>query len=58
MGLWTLKPWAWTLTLFVYGIDFLFDCLRLLLGNLGAIFGIVIGGLVLAYVYSKRDYYR
>ncbi len=57
-GLWTLQSWAWTLTLVVYGIDVLMDCVRLLLGNIGAIFGIIIGGLLLAYVYSKRDYYR
>ncbi|SIQ79933.1 hypothetical protein SAMN05421858_0440 [Haladaptatus litoreus] len=57
-GLLTLKPWAWTLTLIVFGIDLLVACLNLLLGNFGAIFGIVVSGLLLAYVYSKRDYYR
>jgi hypothetical protein len=57
-GLWTLQSWAWTLTVVVYGLSLLMDVLRLLTGHLAAIFGIVIGGLLLAYVYSKRDYYK
>jgi hypothetical protein len=57
-GLWTLQSWAWTLTMVVWGFGFLMDVLRLFTGNLAAIFGIVIGGLLLAYVYSKREYYK
>lgn len=57
-GLWTLQPWAWTLTMIVYGLDLLVDVFKLLTGNALAIVGIIIGGLLLAYVYSKRDYYK
>ncbi|WP_423745935.1 hypothetical protein V5735_08295 (plasmid) [Haladaptatus sp. SPP-AMP-3] len=57
-GLWTLKSWAWTLTIIVYGLSLLMDVLRFFTGHLAAFFGIVVGGLLLAYVYSKRDYYK
>ncbi|GAA0246464.1 hypothetical protein ACFFQF_05485 [Haladaptatus pallidirubidus] len=57
-GLWTLQSWAWMLTVVVYGIGLLLDVLNLMTGNLFAIFSIIVGGLLLAYVYSKHDYYR
>ena len=57
-GLWTLKSWAWTLTIVVYGLGLLMSVLKLLTGNLFAIISIIIGALLLAYVYSKRHYYK
>ncbi|WP_049971535.1 hypothetical protein [Haladaptatus cibarius] len=57
-GLWTLQSWAWMLTIVVYGIGLLFDVLSLLAGNIFAIVSIIVGGLLLAYVYSKHDYYE
>ncbi|ODR83046.1 hypothetical protein BG842_14780 [Haladaptatus sp. W1] len=57
-GLWTLKSWAWTLTIIVYGLSLLMDVFRFFTGHLAAFFGIVVGGLLLAYVYSKREYYK
>ncbi|MFH5797669.1 hypothetical protein [Haladaptatus sp. DYF46] len=57
-GLWTLQPWAWTLTLIVYGLSLLSDVFKLLTGNGFAIISIIIGVLLLAYVYGKRDYYK
>lgn len=57
-GLWTLQSWGWTLAMVVYGLDFLLDVANLLMGSLGAIFGLALSGLILAYIYSKRDHYR
>ncbi|KZN24485.1 hypothetical protein A4G99_08865 [Haladaptatus sp. R4] len=57
-GLWTLQSWAWTLTIIVYGLRIAGDLIQLLLGDFSAIISLVVGLLLLAYIYSKRDYYK
>jgi hypothetical protein len=51
-GLWTLKSWGWTwgmILLLVGLLDHLFS---------GDFVGIVISALLIAYLWSKREYYR
>ncbi|MFC5367738.1 hypothetical protein [Salinirubrum litoreum] len=47
-----LRGWAWALTLLVYAISFVLALLTL---NL---LGALLSGLVAAYVYSVREYFR
>lgn len=57
-GLWTLRSWGWTVTMVVFSLDVLLDVVRLVVGSVSAVLGILVGGIVLWYVYGKRDLYR
>jgi len=57
-GLWTLQSWGWTLAVVLYALDVVLDALQVALGDYGALFGLFVSALILAYVYSKRDHYR
>jgi len=51
-GLWTLKPWAWTWGMIIFGIDLVIDLLRL------DLLGVLISALLLAYLASKQSLYQ
>ncbi|WP_440007724.1 DUF2127 domain-containing protein [Halomicrococcus sp. SG-WS-1] len=57
-GLWTLRSWGWTVTMVVFSLDVLLDVVRLVVGSVSAVLGILVGGIVLWYVYGERDLYR
>lgn len=42
----------------VFGFNLLVACFKLLLGDIGALFGIFVSGILLIYVHSQRGYYR
>jgi len=51
-GLWTLKPWGWTLGMIVFIIDGIVDISRV------NATGVLISLLFIGYLYTKKDIYR
>src|SRR5687768_14232065 len=50
-GLWTLKTWAWLLTVILSGISAAFNLMQLLSGDIGGgLFGLIINGIILWYM--------
>lgn len=58
VGLWNLRPWAYTWTLLLYGLSMLLDVVEMLLGDAGALFSLVLSLLIVAYVVSKSHLFR
>ena len=53
-GLWKGKGWAWTITLILSAIGIVVALLSIAAGNIGAIFSIVIHGVVIYYLYRPN----
>jgi hypothetical protein len=50
-GLWTLKPWAWMLTVILCGIGLALNLVQALSGDVvGGTFGLIVNGFVLWYM--------
>jgi uncharacterized membrane protein (DUF2068 family) len=50
-GLWTLKGWAWMLTVILAGLGLAMNVLQMLSGEIfGAMFGLAINGVILWYM--------
>jgi len=50
-GLWSLKGWAWILTVILAGLGLAMNVLQMLSGEIfGALFGLAINGLILWYM--------
>jgi uncharacterized membrane protein (DUF2068 family) len=50
-GLWTLKPWAWMLTVILCGIGLALNLVQALSGEVvGGSFGLIVNGFVLWYM--------
>lgn len=57
-GLWTLEGWAWTAYIILGALGLLMQFVSLVFGDVSAIVSILIQGVILAYVYSKRPLYK
>jgi uncharacterized membrane protein HdeD (DUF308 family) len=53
-GLWKGKGWAWTITLILSAIGIVVALISIAAGNIGAIFSIVIHGVVIYYLYRPN----
>lgn len=54
-GLWTLKSWAWILTVVLAGLGFAFNLLQLLAGDIaGGLVGFIVNGVVLWYMMQPQ----
>lgn len=58
VGLWNLRPWAYTWTLILQGLGMLADLAQLLLGDAGSLFSLLVSLLIVAYVVSKSHLFR
>ncbi len=50
-GLWKGRGWAWTITLILSAIGIVVALVSIAAGNVGAIFNIIIHGIVIYYLY-------
>jgi hypothetical protein len=53
-GLWNGKSWAWTLTLILSGIGIILGIGSMVIGNIGAIFHIIISAIIIYYLYRPN----
>jgi uncharacterized membrane protein HdeD (DUF308 family) len=53
-GLWKGKGWAWTITLILSVIGIILGIVSIAVGNIGAIIGIIISGVVIYYLYRPN----
>jgi uncharacterized membrane protein HdeD (DUF308 family) len=53
-GLWKGKGWAWTITLILSVIGIILGIVSIAAGNIGAIIGIIINGVVIYYLYRPN----
>jgi uncharacterized membrane protein (DUF2068 family) len=53
-GLLKGKGWAWTVTIVITIISLVFNALSILSGNIGAIVGIIIDGVIIYYLYRPN----
>ncbi len=53
-GLWKGRGWAWTITLILSAIGIVVALISIAAGNIGAIFSIVIHGIVIYYLYRPN----
>jgi uncharacterized membrane protein (DUF2068 family) len=53
-GLWNGKRWAWTITLILSGIGIILGIASIALGNVGAVFQIIINGVIIYYLYRPN----
>jgi uncharacterized membrane protein HdeD (DUF308 family) len=53
-GLWKGRGWAWTITLILSAIGIVVALISIAAGNIGAIFSIVIHGVVIYYLYRPN----
>ena len=53
-GLLKGKGWAWTVTIIITIISLVFNALSIVSGNIGAIVGIVIDGVIIYYLYRPN----
>ncbi|AFZ74413.1 hypothetical protein [Natronobacterium gregoryi] len=51
-GLWTVQPWGWTWGMIVFVFGAVMDLFQ------GEVLSLLISLVIIAYLYSKRDYYR
>lgn len=58
IGLWRLRPWAWTLSVVATGAGFALNVLGGVAGNGRAAFTAIIQGLLLAYLWAVREHFR
>ena len=56
-GLWTLRTWSWGVALLLFGLGVLVDLFRAVTGNWTNLAGVVVGLLVMAYIYSNHELY-
>ena len=56
-GLWTLQTWSWGVALLLFGLGVLVDLFRAVTGNRTSLAGVVVGLLVMAYIYSNHELY-
>jgi len=57
-GLMTFQSWGWTWTMVIVGLDLALDAITLLSGDVGAVIGVGISGVVLAYVFAQRRHFK
>jgi hypothetical protein len=53
-GLLKGKGWAWTVTIIITIISLVFNALSIVSGNIGAIVGIIIDGVIIYYLYRPN----
>jgi uncharacterized membrane protein HdeD (DUF308 family) len=53
-GLWTGKPWAWTITLILSVIGIILAGISISFGNIGSILSIIIHAVVIYYLYRPN----
>jgi len=53
-GLWKGLNWAWTITLIVSAIGIIVGIGSIIVGNVGAIFHVIINGIVIYYLYRPN----
>jgi hypothetical protein len=53
-GLLKGKEWAWTVTIIITIISLVFNALSIVSGNIGAIVGIIIDGVIIYYLYRPN----
>lgn len=53
-GLLKGKAWAWTVTIIITIISLVFNALSIVSGNIGAIVGIIIDGVIIYYLYRPN----
>lgn len=53
-GLWNGKRWAWTITLILSGIGIILGIASIAVGNVGAVFHIIINGVIIYYLYRPN----
>ena len=53
-GLWKGLNWAWTITLIVSAIGIIVGIGLIIVGNVGAIFHVIINGIVIYYLYRPN----
>ena len=53
-GLLKGKGWAWTVTIIITIISLVFNALSIISGNIGAIVGIIIDGVIIYYLYRPN----
>ncbi|MDQ3873685.1 MAG: hypothetical protein M3258_08770 [Thermoproteota archaeon] len=53
-GLWRGKGWAWTITLILSAIGIIVGIASLVVGNIGAIFNVIIHAVVIYYLYRSN----
>lgn len=57
-GLWTVRSWAWTWSMVLYGLNLVLQVLNLAVGNVEYVLAIPVTGAIVWYLYSKRSLYR
>lgn len=57
-GLWTVRSWAWTWSMVLYGLNLVLGVLNLLIGSPEYVLGVLITAAIMWYLYSKRSLYR
>ena len=53
-GLWKGLNWAWTITLIVSALGIIVGLASLVVGNIGAIFHVIVNGIVIYYLYRPN----
>jgi hypothetical protein len=53
-GLWNAKSWAWTFTLILSGIGIIVGIGSIVVGNIGAIFHMIINAIIIYYLYRPN----
>jgi uncharacterized membrane protein (DUF2068 family) len=53
-GLWNGKRWAWTITLILSGIGIILSIASVAAGSVGAVFNIIINGVIIYYLYRPN----
>lgn len=57
-GLWTVKPWGWTLAMALYAVNILTGLLQLTITGARGIIGLALSVIIIWYIYTKRDLYQ
>ena len=53
-GLWNGKRWAWTITLILSGIGIILGIASIAVGNIGAVFHIILNAVIIYYLYRPN----
>jgi hypothetical protein len=53
-GLWNGRRWAWSITLILSGIGIILDIASIPVGNVAAVFHIIINGVIIYYLYRPN----
>ncbi|HZA06600.1 MAG TPA: hypothetical protein VE619_02755 [Nitrososphaeraceae archaeon] len=53
-GLWNGKRWAWTITLILSGIGIILAIASIAVGNIGAVFHIILNAVIIYYLYRPN----